>query len=266
MMPEPRFPSAPTRGGILLKALLAFAVLSVATAIAWIVLLPSLVASTIHSKTGFTVKIDRLSVNPFTANLQLTGLVLQNPEGWPEPGFIAVRKFKADVRLWSLVSGPFVANEVVADIAQVTVVKNQQGLLNTSAFSRGFSGGGSRGSGTPNRAGPPAQSNEKNRGFLIHRLDLKFDKLVYADYSRGSPVVKTYAINLDRELTEVDSMAKIISPLTGSALGVVAGAFGGMSAKDAGALSDAIDALQVAGKKAGESLKNLFRSLDNKKP
>jgi hypothetical protein len=54
--------------------------------------------------------------------------------------------------------------------------------------------------------------------------------------------------------------------LTGSALGVMAGAFGGMNPKDAGALSDAIDALQVAGKKAGESLKNLFRSLDNKKP
>jgi uncharacterized protein involved in outer membrane biogenesis len=258
--PQSNFP--PARGGFLFKALLVLVLLSVACAIAWVVLLPSLVASTIHSKTGFTVKIERLSVNPFTANAQVTGLVLQNPSGWPEADFIEVRQFKADLRLWSLISGPLVANDVVADIAHITLVKNRDGVLNTSAFTNGFSGTGS-GSG---QAGAPAQNGGKRQGFLIHRLSLKFDQLVYADYSRQPPQVRKYNINLNRQMTEVDSVTKIISPLTGSALGVLAGAFGGMSQKDADTLADAVDTLQTAGKKAGESLKNMFRSLDNKKP
>lgn len=254
----------PARGGFFFRALFFLSVLLVAGAIAWVALLPGLVASSIHSKTGFKVKIDQLSANPFTGTARVSGLVLQNPDGWPEADFIEVRQFRADVRLWSLVSGRLVANEVVADIAQVTLVINQQGRLNTLAFANGFSGGGGpSGGGT---GGAPAPGGGKSQGFLIHRLTLKFDKLVYADYSRAKPVVRTYDLNLDREMTEVDSVAKIISPLTGPALGVMAGAFGGMTPKDTDALANAVDTLQSAGKKAGESLKNLFRSLDNKKP
>ena len=175
---------------------------------------------------------------------------------------VARRQFKADVKLFPLLAGRFEANEVVADIAHVALVRNQQGVLNTAAFSKGFGGGGNAGGGSS----APAPAGGKNKGFLIHHLVLKFDQLVYADYSGRSPVVKKYDVNLNREMTEVDSVAKLLSPLTGSALGFAATAFGGMNPKDADALTGALDTLQGAGKKAGESLKNLFHSLDNKKP
>jgi hypothetical protein len=254
--------SRPTRGGALLKVLLVIGLVFALAAIAWVVLLPGIVAAMIHSKTGFVVKIDRLSVNPFTTNCQISGLVLQNPEGWPEPNFIELRQFRADVQPLSLMVGRFVANEVVADVAQVTLVKNQQGVLNTAAFTNGVGGNDTKKPATTQPAAPGRQS----AGFLIHHLALRFDKLVYADYSRGKPYVKTYDVNLNREMTEVDSVAKLISPFTGPALGAVAAAFGGMSPKDADALTNAVDLLQDAGKKTGESLKNLFHSLDNKKP
>jgi len=254
--------SRPDRGGVLLKVLLVLGVLFAAAAVAWVVLLPSLVASTIHSKTGFRVKIDRLSVNPLTADALVSGFVLQNPEDWPEANFIEVRRFKADVKLFPLLGGRFEANEVVADIAYVTVVRNQQGVLNTSAFSNGFGGGAPAKGG----ANAPASPAGKSKGFLIHHLTLKLDQLVFADYSGRSPVIKKYDVNLNREMTEVDSVAKLLSPLTGSALSLVANAFSGLSPKDADLLSGALDTLQGAGKKTGETLKNLFHSLDNKKP
>jgi len=250
------------RGGILFKLLLALAGLAVVAVIAWVALLPGIVVSTVHSKTGFGVKVDQLGVNPFTGSVKLKGLVVQNPDGWPEAGFIDLREFSADVHLWPLMGGRFVADEVTLDLAQLTVVTNRDGVLNTTAFSRGFSGPQT---GTPAGGSSPA-SGGGGRGFLIHKLRLKFGKLVYADYSRSRPVVKAYNVQLDRELTEVDSVAKIASPLTGNALGALAAALGGASPRDASTLNDAVDFLQSAGKKTGESLKNLFRSLDNKKP
>lgn len=261
-MNTPRIPSA-RHGGFLMKALLVCALLFVVACVAWVVLLPGIVAATIHSRTGFTVKIDKLSVNPFLSVASVSGLVVQNPDGWPEPKFIDIRQFKADIRLWSWLGGKFVANDVVADVAQVTLVKNQKGELNSTVFSNGFS---SQKPAAPAGGNPPA-SNPKSQGFMIHHLVLKFDKLRYADYSRaGRPYLKDYDINLDREMTDVDSMAKLISPLTGSALGLMASAFGGMSPKDADALTQAVDLLQGAGRKTGQSLKNLLQSLDNKKP
>ena len=35
----------------------------------WVALLPGLVASTIRSRTGFAVQVDRLAVNPFTGTV-----------------------------------------------------------------------------------------------------------------------------------------------------------------------------------------------------
>ena len=263
ILPGSPFTGHPARAGVLLKALLGLGLLLLLVAIAWVALLPGIVASTIHAKTGFTVKIDALSVNPFTANAQVRGLVVQNPAGWPEANFIEVRQFTADVQLWPLLGGRFVANEIVADIAQVTLVTNPQGVLNTVAFSRGFSGGEARAAGP---SGSPAATGGSHKGFMIHRLRLKFDQLVFADYSRSRPVVKTYDLHLDREMTEVDSAAKLLSPFTGAALGLAASALGGMNPKDADALTEAVEVLQSAGKKTGETLKNLFRSLENKKP
>ena len=65
----------------LTKLALVFGVLAVLGSILWIALLPSLVASTVRARTGFAVRVDKLSVNPFTANACMSGLVLRNPEG-----------------------------------------------------------------------------------------------------------------------------------------------------------------------------------------
>ncbi len=242
------------------KLLLGLGVLFLLGVVVWVTLLPSLVASRIHDKTGFAVSVDRLSVNPFTAKVAVTGLVVKNPPGWPVEDFVDLREFRAEAEPLSLLSSRFVADEVVVDLPQITLVRNQQGVLNATVFQDGFTGGKAAG-----QPGQPGQGGSK-REFLIRHLVLKVGKLVYADHSGRRPVVKEYNLDLNRDMRDVDSVTKIISPLTGSALGLVSGAFGGMTKSDPDLLKEVTNALQDAGRKTGEKLKGLLDSLDKKRP
>jgi hypothetical protein len=243
----------------LIKLTLIFGVLAMLGTILWIVLLPTVVASTIRAKTGFAVQVDQLAVNPFTANARISGLVLKNPEGWPETAFVELRQFKADVDLLPLLGNKFVADEIVVDLGQLTLVRNQDGRLNAVAFKDGLTG-------HPESGQPPAGGGGKSPEFLIRHLVLKVDKLVYADYSGRRPAVKTYNLNLNRDLTNVDSVTKIISPFTGAALGVMSDAFGTLFKIKPDLLEQSVNALQGAGKKTGETLKSIFQSLEKRKP
>ena len=244
-------------GGIVTKLLLVLGVVLIVGAILWTMLLPWAMVSTIHTKTGFVVRADRIAVNPFTAKLTIEGLVLKNPADWPVEDFVELRQFRVEANLFSLFSQRYVADEVALDLAKVTLVRNQQGALNAAVFNEKLTGGAESSQSQP--------SGEK-RGFLIKHLVLKFDKLVYADCAGRKPVIKEYQLNFSREMRDVDSIAKIINPITDSALGLVTDAMGGLLKGRPDLLKEATSTLQGVGKKTGEKLKGLLESLDKKKP
>lgn len=244
--------SSSLRGGLLAKLLLFLAVLFVLGAIAWVVLLPSIVVSTIRSKTGFGARVESLSVNPFTAKVDVRGFVLENPPGWPERSFADVREFRADAELIPLLRGKLVADEITVDIAQLTVVKNRDGVLNAKAFGDGLN--------SPAEPAPapgpkaPAQKTE----FLIRRFNLKFGKLTYIDLSGRRPVTRDYALNLSREMRDVDSVTGLMSPFSGAAFGLMKDVAADVSGDATRLLKDAGSLLKDSGKNAGDSLKGLL--------
>jgi hypothetical protein len=227
-------------------------------AVLWVVLLPGVVASMIQSRTGFAVEVATLRANPFTGMVTVRGLVLRNPAGWPAAEFIDLREFRAEVSLLSLLGNRFIADEIVVDLPKLTLVKNQQGVLNAVAFKDGLGGRGGTAAGTPT-AGPKGE-------FLIRHLVLKIDKLVYSDHSGRRPSVSEYNLNLTRDMRNVDSVAKIISPFTGTVLGLVTDALGGMFKGRPDLLTELASPLQGAGRKTGEKLKGLLDSLDKRRP
>jgi hypothetical protein len=239
------------------KLLLLLGVLALLVSILWVVLLPTLVVSTIRSRTGFVVQVDRISVNPFTADVAIRGLVMKNPEGWPMAGFVELREFRADANLLSLLGNRFIANEIVVDVAQLTLVVNQQGAMNAVAFKEGLAGRE-----TTDAAKPTPRARQE---FLIRHLGLRFDKLVYADYSGRRPNIKEYNLSLNRDMRDVDSVTKIISPFTGNVLGLVTNTLGGMFKGNPDLLKELASPLQDAGKTTGEKLKGLLDSLDKRR-
>jgi hypothetical protein len=239
------------------KRLLILGLLAGIAAILWVVLLPTIVASTVRSRTGFAVQVDRLSVNPFTAKAAVKGLVLKNPDGWPVAEFAELREFRAEISLLSLLGDRFEVDEMVVDIARLTLVRDQNGALNAVAFKEALAGKETEGGAAPAKS---------RRGFLIRHLVLRFDQLVYADHSGRKPSVKEYNLNLRRDMRDVDSVSKIISPFTGSVLGLVSNALGGMFKGRPDLLQELANPLQDAGRKTGEKLKGLLDSLDKRRP
>ena len=240
------------------RLLFILCVLAGLVSILWIVLLPGFVASTIRSRTGFAVQVDQLAVNPFTANVVIRGLVLKNPAGWPVAEFVDLREFRAEASLLSLLGNRFIADEILVDVARLTLVVDRQGTLNAVAFKEGLAGREPAGQGQP--AGGAKQE------FLIRHLVLKIDRLVYADHSGGRSSGKEYQLNLNRDMRDVDSVTKIISPFTGTALGLVTNTIGRMFKGSPDLLQELASPLQDAGRKTGEKLKGLLDSLDKKRP
>jgi hypothetical protein len=244
--------SSTLRGGLLAKLLLILAVVFVLGAIAWVVLLPSLVVSVIRSKTGFAARVESLSVNPFTAKVAVRGFVLENPPGWSERGFVDLREFRADAELLPLLRGKLVADEITVDIGQLTVVKNREGVINAKAFGDGFNPPAQPG------ATPAPQEPAPQTEFLIRRLHLKFGQLTYIDLSGRRPVKRDYALNLSREMRDVDSVADLMSPFSGAALGLVKDVAADVSGDATRLLKDAGSLLKDTGQKATDSLKGLL--------
>jgi hypothetical protein len=242
----------------LVKFTLVLGVLLALGSLLWVALLPTIAAALIRARTGFAVQVEQLSVNPFTGNVRISGLVLKNPAGWPEAAFVDLRKFQAEVELLSLLGSKFITDEIVVDLRQLTLVRNRDDVLNAVMFKESLAGRTDAGAAVP--AGGKAPT------FLIRHLVLVFDRLIYADYSGGSPVVKEYNLNLRRDLNNVDSVTKIISPFTGAALGVMSDAFGHLFKVQPDLLQESVNTLQGAGKKTGETLKSIFQSLEKKKP
>ena len=150
----------------------------------------------------------------------------------------------------------FVADKVVVDVERFSLVRNKDGVLNTDAFLNGLTGA---------KAEPGQSEPKKVRAktdFLIRHLVLKFDHLTVSDYSGKKPLIKEYDLQIERELYDVDSMAKLISPFVGIAFSATRGLFDAAP----GSLDQTINTLQQAGKKTGESLKKFFQSLEKKKP
>ncbi|HVZ65239.1 MAG TPA: hypothetical protein VG936_11755 [Lacunisphaera sp.] len=237
-----------------LKLLLLLAVLAAVGAMLWVVLLPSIVASVVRSRTGFSIQVEQVAANPFTGRAVIRGLVLRNPSGWPLSDFAELREFRADVNLLSLLGDRFVADEIVVDLPKLTLVVNERGAWNATIFKDGLAG-----------ASRPASSSSK-RSFLIRHLVLKFDQLVFADYSGARPARREYNLALRRDLHDVDSVTKIVSPFTGAVLGIVSNAIGSMFKDRPDVLTELARPVRDAGTKTGEKLRGLLDSLDKRRP
>lgn len=242
------------RGGWLIRAVMGIALLGVLVAAAWTVLLPGITVSTIQARTGFVVKVDQLTVNPFTGRVNIEAAVLENPIGWPTQEFVTLRRLKVDADLLPFLQHRFVANEVIVDVENLSLVRNKEGQLNVDVFRDGLT----KPKSDPSESNPAGQKT----GFLIRHLVLRFDRLVMADYSGKKPAIKEYELKISREMRDVDSVTKLASPFIGSVLL----APGGLLEASPLAVGGTLNALGQTGKKTGETLKKFFQSLEKQKP
>jgi uncharacterized protein involved in outer membrane biogenesis len=252
---------ARSHGRIGLRLLFGLAVLFACLALAWMVLLPAVVSRLVRRRTGFGVQVQSLYANPFTATLQLRGLVVTNPPGFPRGDFIDVREFRADAHLWSLFGDRLVVDDAVLDVAQVAIVRNSQGDLNATLFRQGLAG--SRAESTPAAApAPSAQpADRRARGFLIKRLVIRCDRVVIADYSRRPAQVREANLHFSHTYENVTDARQIAAPMA-EVLSPIAAVLGDLTPQAGSALRAAGDAAKETGRRTGAALKGFWEALE----
>ncbi len=162
-------------------------------AIVCLFFLKPIVKSQIEGRTGYTVKIDKLSLNPFTTNLVLDGLVITNPTSeFKTPGFVDLRALHGELSVFSLFSDRIVLNNARLDLPSVTLVRRDNNRpSNAGLFANRILGEST----APAQPDKPAEPS-KPVNFLIKRLDVNVGKVVVAsETADGATSSRDYVIN-----------------------------------------------------------------------
>jgi uncharacterized protein involved in outer membrane biogenesis len=244
-------------GGSWFRLLLFLAIFFAGLALAWMILLPPVLTRFVRGRTGFAMEIQTLYINPFTGRLALRGLAVTNPPAFPNPAFAEVREVRVDWRVSSLFSQRLVIDDAVIDVAGVTLVKDSHGAINAWLFQERLAGA----SAARPQAGTPVEAKSRPQEFLIKRLQLRCDRLVIADYSRGQPTVRELALNFNHTYENVTSATQLAAPF-GDLLAPVAAAVGGLVPEAGAALRAAGDKVKETGRKTGEAVKEFLDSLE----
>lgn len=281
-MKSPLRPSRfrPCGGNVFSKVLVFLLVLAATFALAWVLLLPSMVTGVIRKRTGFNASVASLYANPFTASVNIHQLKIDNPDTFPQPDFVVVNQFRTAVEPNSIFSDRVVVKDALFDVALIAVVKNAAGQTNVEVFKTGVLGAKPE---KPEAKPEPGQKPEPKpapaqkkapKQFLIQHLVVKLDKIILADYSGSKPQVREIPVNINRTFTDVTDLKQISGPLladlsvagigkfAGDVLGLVIPAplleSLGVVAKGTGGI------LQETGKTTTNFIKGLFDSLEEK--
>ena len=250
------------------KLLVVLVALFAALALVWMLFLPLVFTSQLRRRTGFDATVQSLAVNPFSGRVELRGLVLTNPPTFSDREFVAVREFSAGAEIFSLLSDRPVFTFVNIDVADVTLVKQENGQTNAAAFRTNLA---------PTAEGPSRPpASPPPRKFLIHRLTVRFDRLVIVDHMGRQPVTREYPLGLNQSYSEVSDLSQLLVPGALQSLAPVSEVLNGFIPGTFGrTLTDAIRGtaksgtgfLKAVGRKAGEKAKEYIDALEqNRKP
>jgi hypothetical protein len=162
---------------------------------------PGIAASRINAMTGFRVEVGNLRISLIHASVRVENLVIKNPEGWPEEGFIDVKEALVDVAPLSFISGDRkVIDDMVLDLGPVDTVTNRNGEKNSKVFISKLTG---------EKKDTEEKKAEESRKFLISHLSLKATSVRYADYSGPVPLPVTIPTPLHIEMNNVTDLGQI---------------------------------------------------------
>ncbi len=205
----------------ILLALAALVILLLALAVGCVFLVesvgPGVAASRINAMTGFRLDVEKFRIGILDSSVEISGVQLKNPEGWPEDAFVTVNTVKGGVKPFSFIGdSKREIDEIVLDLGTINIVRNAKGETNALVFKNRLNE--ALGEGEEKPAEKPAEKEVAGEKapvkFIIHHLVLKAGKVRVADYSGAKPRVVERAIPINLDLREVDSTQQIQSAIT----------------------------------------------------
>lgn len=217
----------------------------------------------VKAATGLGIDIGSLDVGLFNTRLGVKGLKVLNPDGFPDRVMVSLPELYVDYDLPAFLKGQAHLKALRLDLEELVVVKNAAGRVNVNSL-------------TPIRQNKEEAAKKEQKpatpaSLLVDVLEFKVGRVVYKDYSKGTPpAVKTFDLNLHERIERVTSpqalaSAILVQSLAKTTLAQVAnidvkalqatateGVKGAVSSLAAGALNSTIGAQGTA------ALKSLF--------
>ena len=228
---------------ILFKLVAVILVVVIALFFAKNIIAKTIISGGVRALTGLQLEIRSLNLGLPKTLVGITGLELFNPPGYADRRMVDMPRIFVDYNLGDFFKGKVHLEKVELDLKEFVVVKNERGELNIDSLKSVKAGKG--GKAVPKEAGGmmPMQ---------IDVLELKIGRVIYKDYSGGTPpVVQEFNININERYENITNPYKLASLIVFRAL--VNTSISRLANFDLGPLQDQLGkTLQNAGKMAEE--------------
>ncbi len=164
------------------------------------VVIKTSVTAGVRAMTGLKLSIRSMDFGIFKTLIGINELQLYNPSGFVDELMIDAPEIYVDYDLGAFMKGRTHLEEVRLNLKEFIVVKNEAGELNLDSLKVVKA---------EEEEEVDKKEKSKTRELQIDVLELRIDKVVYKDYSKGTPPkVKEYNVNID------DRFENITNPKT----------------------------------------------------
>lgn len=161
------------------------------------VLIKTSVSAGVKAMTGLTLSIGSMNVGVFKSLIGINELRLHNPPGYQDELMVNIPEIYVDYDLGSFIGGKAHLEEIRLNLKEFLVVKNEAGELNLNALKvvKGKE---------EEKAGEGQKGETKMPELQIDVLKLKISRVIYKDYSKGTPPkVKEFNVNVDEQYENI---------------------------------------------------------------
>jgi hypothetical protein len=172
------------------------------------------VTTGVKAMTGLKLSIGSMNVGVFKSLMGINELKLHNPQGFEDDLMIDLPEIYVDYNLGAFMGGKAHLEEVRLNLKEFIVVKNANGQLNLDSLRVVQSAEDEKGKEEGTEKGDDEKEKTKMPDIQIDLLELKIDRVIYKDYSKGtSPKVKEFNVNIDERyenITDPQSFVRLI--------------------------------------------------------
>jgi uncharacterized protein involved in outer membrane biogenesis len=141
--------------------------------------------------TGFPMTIGSIDLGLFSSKVDVRDLKLMNPPEYSEDTFVDMPQLSIDYRLGSMFSGAPHVNDMLVNIKQLVVVKNNKGETNAQKLKAVVSSG---------------KSSSK---YYIDTLRIHVGTVTIKDFSRPKPTERNVSLNIDATYKNISDSTDI---------------------------------------------------------
>ena len=171
------------------------------------VVIKTSVTAGVRAMTGLKLSIRSMDFGIFKTLIGINELQLYNPSGFVDKLMIDCPEIYVDYDLGAFMKGRTHLEEVRLNLKEFIVVKNEAGELNLDSLKVVKAE-------EEEVIDKDKKEKSKTRDLQIDVLELRIDKVVYKDYSKGTPPkVKEYNVNIDdrfENITDPKTFGRLI--------------------------------------------------------